>query len=346
MSSDRLGQVLSGSALRAPDPSAQEGAADSAPAPVALQAQAPTDVSAAGIVLENPPVSEGVASAGLPPQVTAALPPPPPPPSLPCLRAAGPPCKPRSSCCVCFRRHWASSLASLCLRQLVSKAHTALPRASRERRQVSWHTAPTASLLPCKQCALPRAVPDRMVAAGAWGTQDLKASLCRMLASARTHVVASCCAGLHDGGTAGGSTYGFGETGAGSMPMDIHQPGTASAQVCGRSRSRHGSNGSTDSGRRVPSSLVEATPHLTLLQSLCVLPHPAAGWASRGLVLRQPGRPRGGRRHCCRHSSLQAKNERDGRGGGRDRGHGHSRRGAGSAGICWRERRGTWWRLK
>lgn len=65
MSSDRLGQVLSGSAVL-PDPVAQEGGADSAPAPVALQA--PTDVSAAGIVLENPPVSEGVASAGLPPQ--------------------------------------------------------------------------------------------------------------------------------------------------------------------------------------------------------------------------------------------------------------------------------------
>lgn len=72
MSSDRLGQVLSGSAVL-PDPVAQEGGADSAPAPVALQA--PTDVSAAGIVLENPPVSEGVASAGLPPQVTVATPP-------------------------------------------------------------------------------------------------------------------------------------------------------------------------------------------------------------------------------------------------------------------------------
>jgi hypothetical protein len=59
-SADRLGQVLSGQALQA---DAQEGGADSAPEPVV---QAPTDISAAGIVLENQrqSVSEGVASVG------------------------------------------------------------------------------------------------------------------------------------------------------------------------------------------------------------------------------------------------------------------------------------------
>lgn len=60
-SADRLGQVLSGQVLQA---DAQEGAADSAPEP-AVQ-PAPTDISAAGIVLENQrqSVSEGVASVG------------------------------------------------------------------------------------------------------------------------------------------------------------------------------------------------------------------------------------------------------------------------------------------
>ncbi|KAL4428057.1 hypothetical protein ABPG75_002146 [Micractinium tetrahymenae] len=135
MSSDRLGEVLSGSAvLRAPDPAAQEGGADSAPAPVA---GAPTDVSAAGIVLENPPVSEGVASAGLPPQAP--------------------------------------------LGEFVGEF-----------------------------------VPSTV---GEQGTHSLAAGF-----QGET-------SGLHDGGTAGGSTYGFGETGAGSMPMDFQQPGTASAQV-------------------------------------------------------------------------------------------------------------------
>lgn len=68
-SADRLGQALSSYSLRPP----AEGAADSEP-PLVLQA--PTDVSAAGVVLENARlggvhsvVSEGVASAGLPPQV-------------------------------------------------------------------------------------------------------------------------------------------------------------------------------------------------------------------------------------------------------------------------------------
>lgn len=68
-SADRLGQALSSYSLRPP----AEGAADSEPPPVL---QAPTDVSAAGVVLENARlggvhsvVSEGVASAGLPPQV-------------------------------------------------------------------------------------------------------------------------------------------------------------------------------------------------------------------------------------------------------------------------------------
>lgn len=68
-SADRLGQALSSYSLRPP----AEGAADSGPPPVL---QAPTDVSAAGVVLENARLggvhsvaSEGVASAGLPPQV-------------------------------------------------------------------------------------------------------------------------------------------------------------------------------------------------------------------------------------------------------------------------------------
>lgn len=70
ISADRLGQALSGRSFRPPE-NAQ--VADSTPL---LQA-APTDVSAAGMVLESQrpqsgAASEGVASAGLPPQVRAA----------------------------------------------------------------------------------------------------------------------------------------------------------------------------------------------------------------------------------------------------------------------------------
>ena len=60
-----LGQVASGSQLLAGP--AQEGGADSAPAPAMA---APPDISAAGLALQHPSVSEGVASAGQPLQVS------------------------------------------------------------------------------------------------------------------------------------------------------------------------------------------------------------------------------------------------------------------------------------
>lgn len=76
--------------------------------------------------------------------------------------------------------------------------------------------------------------------------------------------------------------------------------------------------------------------------------HLAAGRArpSSSLPPCQPGRSRGGRRGCRWHPPLQAEDERDGGGGGRDMGGWHGRRGAGGAGVCWRERRGAWQRLE
>lgn len=91
-SADRLGQVASGSHLHAGP--ALEGGADSAPAPAMA---APTEMSG----LPHPSVSEGVASAGVPLQVSggkgaglcaaaSGLPPPPPPLPGCCRRCSAP----------------------------------------------------------------------------------------------------------------------------------------------------------------------------------------------------------------------------------------------------------------
>ena len=80
-SADRLAEVLSAGALQPP----AEGAADSAPPPAQA---APTDISAAAVADQRvvSSVSEGVASAGLPPQVCARR-----RPARPRLRVSLPP---------------------------------------------------------------------------------------------------------------------------------------------------------------------------------------------------------------------------------------------------------------
>lgn len=209
-SADRLGQALSSYSLRPP----AEGAADSGPPPVL---QAPTDVSAAGVVLENARLggvhsvaSEGVASAGLPPQVGG---------------------------------RWGPLLTCMCRQRLAVRApHTCiyallllklpLPPVQAAGEAVGEFVPPAV------EATHSLAAGFQGETSGGWpggcrGSRGLHSSerhtagrLQRFMTlpygwSQTRHI-----AGLHDGGTAGGSTYGFGETVAAGPT-----PGTASAQV-------------------------------------------------------------------------------------------------------------------
>ena len=107
---------------------------------------------------------------------------------------------------------------------------------------------------------------------------------------------------MHDGGTAGGSTYGFGETAAGGSRLEVaQQPGTASAQQLGASH--HASRAGPEAGGGTHH---QAKRKMSEMGEVEGEQQADAGGPAVGMVESEDEQADGGGFNRCAHGGVQA----------------------------------------